>query len=161
MPSARSPYARPRPATRGGITTGKKSPVEDPNVRLEPTGAYGTLDIKLTINSKGDGYTDIDVEIRPKDFRLLLRGMLVQDRRRTLRMIIKEIARPPKHFRHLMGRIARAARQPALTAMLEEVGKQLKLPVTESDASAHALLLMAVDCLFRMRGKAAIIRLAK
>lgn len=119
---------------RGGITTWQKEEVEDPNVRLKPTGSHGTLDIRLTINSKGGGYTDIEVEIRPKDFRLLLRGMLVQDSRRTLRMIISEIARHPKQFRHLVGRIVRAAREPALTAMLEEIANQLstaKRPANE------------------------------
>ena len=104
-----------------------------------PTGDYGTLDIRLTINSKGGGYTDIEVEIRPEDFALLLRGMLVQDRKHTLRTIASEIARHPKWFRYLMQRITRAAREAALTAMLEEIGKQLRKPQAPSDAPRREL----------------------
>ena len=124
---------------RGGITTRFREAVEDPNVRLVPTGSWGTLDIWLTINSKGGGYTAIEVELEPEDFKLLLRGMLVQDRRRTLRMIISEIARHPKQFRHLIRRIARAAREPALTAMLEEISEQLRKPETPSDEPRREL----------------------
>lgn len=124
---------------RGGITTRIRETVEDPNVRLVPTGGWGTLDIWLTINSKGGGYTAIEVEIEPEDFKLLLRGMLVQDRRRTLRMIIGEIARHPKQFRHLLRQITRAAREPALTAMLEEISEQLRKPEVSSDGPKKEL----------------------
>lgn len=124
---------------RGGITTGQREPVEDPKVRLVPTGDYGTLDIRLTINSKGGGYTAIEVEISLEDFALLIRGMLVQDRKHTLRTIVSEIARHPKQFRHLMQRITRAAREAALTAMLEEIGRQLRKPEAQSDEPKREL----------------------
>jgi hypothetical protein len=94
-----------------------------------------SVSIRFRIDSKGGGQTEVELNIRPKDFSALLRAMADTNRETTIHAIGEELARQiaqqPQHDR----RLAQAVRQGLI-----DLAKQRYDSAPDDDKDAKTIL---------------------
>jgi hypothetical protein len=118
---------------RSGVTARYWLPGTD---EVDLTSTPKSLSIRFHIDSKGGGQTEIELNIRPRDFSLLLRAMSDTNREATIQAVGEELARQIAEQPQRDRRLANFVRQ----NLIELAKEKYETARAGEDQDAKALL---------------------